>query len=161
MGTTYYSSNTHSDEVEKEKKFFCEDLEEVIKRKDEEIARLHDMLNIQKTFDKIPSLKNNEFEFKFLVKSEYYDEIKENSIASNERIQGYFPIQTFPISNSNFSEIRVAKRNDRSYGTITIKTNRITCYRLEYQTKLDSTLALELINQLPSISKERYYLKHE
>lgn len=155
------SSYNHYPQEDKkeEKQFFCEDLEEVIKKKDEEIARLHDMLNIQKSFEKISSLKNEEFEFKYLVKGSYYDEIKEKATHSTTRVQGYFPI--FNILKYNFSEVRVSKRSDRDYGLITIKTQRVLNHRLEYHSRMDGTLALELIHQLPSISKDRYYLNHD
>ena len=99
--------------------------------------------------------KNNEFELKFLVNPKYHKYIKTNAYLKVSKIQGYIG-----LDDDNFSQVRISKREDRDYGLITAKTKRIVNLREEYQYRIPSDEALEMISKCKyTIKKIRYYIK--
>ena len=103
------------------------------------------------------SSKNNEYEFKFLVNDNCHNCIKEKSYMKIGKIQGYIE-----ISDDNFSQVRISKRDDRDYGLVTIKTKRQGSLREEFQYRIPSNEAEEMIKKCKYIiKKDRYYIKEK
>lgn len=133
------------------------ELQETICKQAEEIARLRkEVENLSKGNDHIVKfVKVEEYERKFLVNPIYHDEIKSSSSSHTSRVQGYLDISRNPF----FSEVRVAKRSDRNYGVVTIKTIRIDDHRTEFHFHIPSKDALDLLAMCQyRVAKNRYFV---
>lgn len=125
----------------------------------EEVKRLQMKAERLEEDDKTPPsnpfARTEEYERKFLVDPLFYTTIKSDAHSHTSRIQAYFELE----DNHFVSEIRVAKRSDREYGTLTIKTARIGSHRTEFHFKVPAKEAIELMGLSPyRVAKNRYFV---